>query len=67
MLVTNSRYGLDAIPQLYRDRADAEKGFDDVKNQWGWGGFTTQEMAHCQTCAPLVALDNWWSWYCRAA
>jgi hypothetical protein len=21
-------------------RADAENGFDELKNQWGWGGFT---------------------------
>src|ERR1700689_2193165 len=68
VLVTNSRYGLDAMPQLYRDRADAENGFDELKNQWGWGGFTTQDMKRCQTSARAVALVyNWWSWYCRAA
>ena len=68
VLVTNSRYGLDAMPQLYRDRADAENGFDELKNQWGWGGFTTQDMERCQTSARAVALVyNWWSWYCRAA
>jgi hypothetical protein len=38
VLVTSSRYGLDAMPQLYRDRADVENGFDELKNQWrlGW-------------------------------
>jgi hypothetical protein len=35
-LVTNSEYRLEAIAQLYRDRADAENGFDELKNQWGW-------------------------------
>ena len=39
-----------------------------MKNQWGWGGFTTQDMERCQTSARAVALIyNWWSWYCRAA
>jgi hypothetical protein len=68
VLVTNSSYTLDAMAQLYRDRADAENGFDELKNQWGWGGFTTQDMERCQTSARAVALVyNWWSWYCRAA
>jgi hypothetical protein len=68
VLVTNSSYPLDAMAQLYRDRADAENGFDELKNQWGWGGFTTQDIERCQTSARAVALIyNWWSWYCRAA
>jgi hypothetical protein len=28
---------------LYRDRGDCENAFDELKNQWGWGGFTTHE------------------------
>jgi Transposase DDE domain group 1 len=68
VLVTNSNYPLEVMAQLYRDRADAENGFDELKNQWGWGGFTTQDMERCQTSARAVALVyNWWSWYCRAA
>jgi hypothetical protein len=68
VLVTNSAYPLDAMAQLYRDRADAENGFDELKNQWGWGGFTTQDIERCQSSARAVALIyNWWSWYCRAA
>jgi hypothetical protein len=68
VLVTNSSYPLDAMAQLYRDRADAENSFDELKNQWGWGGFTTRDMERCQTSARGVALVyNWWSWYCRAA
>jgi len=68
VLVTNSTYALDAYGQLYRDRADCENGFDELKNQWGWGGFTTQDIERCQTSARAVALVyNWWSWYCRAA
>jgi Transposase DDE domain group 1 len=68
VLVTNSSYRLESMAQLYRDRADAENGFDELKNQWGWGGFTTQDIERCQTSARAVALVyNWWSWYCRAA
>ena len=68
VLVTNSTYALGAFGQLYRDRADCENGFDELKNQWGWGGFTTQDIERCQTSARAVALVyNWWSWYCRAA
>jgi hypothetical protein len=68
VLVTSSSYPLEAMAQLYRDRADAENGFDELKNQWGWGGFTTQDIERCQSSARAVALIyNWWSWYCRAA
>jgi Transposase DDE domain len=68
VLVTNSQYPLQAFGQLYRDRADCENGFDELKNQWGWGGFSTQDMQRCQTSARAVALIyNWWSWYCRCA
>jgi hypothetical protein len=68
VLVTNSGYALESMAQLYRDRADAENGFDELKNQWGWGGFTNQDIERCQTSARAVALVyNWWSWYCRAA
>lgn len=68
VLVTNCDYTLEAIAQLYRDRADCENGFDELKNQWGWGGFMTQDITRCQTNARAIALIyNWWSWYCRAA
>ena len=68
VLVTDSGYPLESMAQLYRDRADAENGFDELKNQWGWGGFTTQDIERCQTSARAVALIyDWWSWYCRAA
>ena len=68
VLVTDSSYPLESMAQLYRDRADAENGFDELKNQWGWGGFTTQDIGRCQSSARAVALVyNWWSWYCRAA
>lgn len=68
VLVTNSAYDLSAIGQLYRDRADCENGFDELKNQWGWGGYTTRDLERCNLSARAVALVyNWWSWYVRLA
>lgn len=68
VLVTNSSYDTQAIGQLYRDRADCENGFDELKNQWGWGGYCTQDIERCNITAQAVALVyNWWSWYCRLA
>ena len=68
VLATNVEYEIAAVGQLYRDRCDCENGFDELKNQWGWGGFTTQDMHRSQVTARAVALVyNWWSWYVRAA
>jgi hypothetical protein len=68
VLVTDVAYPLEAIAQLYRDRADCENGFDELKNQWGLSGFTTRDIKRSQTTARACALVyNWWSWYCRAA
>lgn len=68
LLVTDGASPLEAVAQLYRDRADCENGFDEIKNQWGQGGLTTQDLKRCQTTARSGALVyNWWSWYCCAA
>jgi hypothetical protein len=68
VLATNTTHELASLGQLYRDRCDCENGFDELKNQWGWGGFTTQDIARNQTMARCIALIyNWWSWYARAA
>lgn len=68
VLVTDAKYELAQIGQLYRDRADCENGFDEIKNQWGWGGYSTQDIERCALCARAVALVyNWWSWYVRLA
>jgi hypothetical protein len=68
VLVTNADYDLQAIGQLYRDRADCENGFDELANQWGWGGYTTRDLERCNLSARAVALIyNWWSWYVRLA
>jgi hypothetical protein len=66
--VSGVKYPIDAIAQLWRDRADAENGFDELWSQWAMSGFTTQDINRCNTTARACALvHNWWSWYCRAA
>jgi Transposase DDE domain group 1 len=68
VLVTNTAYEAQHMGQLYRDRADCENGFDELKNQWGWGGYSTQDIERCNLSARAVALVyNWWSWYVRLA
>jgi hypothetical protein len=68
VLVTDEDYPLESIGQLYRDRADAENAFDELKNRWGLNGFSTQDLTRSQTVARARALGyNCWSWYCRAA
>src|SRR6201981_3048327 len=56
------------LGQLYRDRADCENSFDELKNQWGWGGFTTRDLTRCRLMAGIVALMfNWWNLFVRLA
>ena len=66
VLVTSTQHEILTLAQLYRDRADAENNFDELKNQWGWGGFTTQDLARCRIMARMVALVyNWWTLFVR--
>ena len=68
VLVTNLAQEVLTLGQLYRDRADAENAFDELKNHWGWGGYTTQDLHRCQLSARAVALMyNWWSVFVRLA
>ena len=68
VLVTPLEEAVIGIAQLYRDRAEAENVFDELKNQWGWAGFTTQDQRRCQVLARIVALIyNWWSLFTRLA
>jgi hypothetical protein len=68
VLVTSTSYPILTLAQLYRDRADAENNFDELKNQWGWGGFTTRDLARCRLMARMVALVyNWWNLFVRLA
>ena len=55
-----------SMPRQYRDRGDAENCYDELKNQWGWGGFTSRALAPCRLMANLIALFyNWWNLYVR--
>lgn len=54
--MTSTDYEVLSLGQPYRDRADAENAFDELKNLWGWGGFTTHDLHHCQLAARGVAV-----------
>ncbi len=68
VLVTSLDEEILSIAQHYRDRADCENNFDELKNHWGWGGFTTQDLKRCRFMALMTALIyNWWSLFVRLA
>lgn len=68
VLVTNDHLPVVALAQLYRDRADCENVFDEIKNQWGWAGFVTRDLHRCCIIARLIALIyNWWNVFTRLA
>lgn len=67
-LVTSLKDEIVSFGQLYRDRGDCENAFDELKNQWGWGGFTTRDLGRCRLMARIVALAyNWWTLFGRLA
>ena len=66
VLVTNMVADILTLAQHYRDRGDAENNFDELKNQWGWLGFTTHDHARSEMMTLFVALVyNWWSLFAR--
>jgi hypothetical protein len=66
VLVTSMQDEVRAIAQHYRDRGDSENNFDELKNQWAWAGFTTQDRKRCQMMARITALIyNWWTIFMR--
>ena len=68
VVVTSLDMEILSLAQLYRDRGDSENPFDELKNQWGWAGFTTADINRCQLMARLNALIyNWWTLYNRLA
>jgi len=68
VLITSLDDDVMGVAQHYRDRADCENVFDEMKNQWGWAGFTTQDMKRCRLMAKTIALIyNWWSLFVRLA
>ena len=68
VLVTSLTDEVITIVQHYRDRADCENNFDEIKNHWGWGGFVTQKIKPCRLVARMIALIyNGWSLFVRLA
>ena len=68
MLVTDLEEDLVSLFYHYRDRADCENNFDEMKNQWGWGGYATQDIKSCQLMSRMIALVyNWWNLFVRLA
>jgi len=66
VLVTSLPDEVRTVAQHYRERGDAENNFDELKNQWGWAGFTTQDRKRCQIMGRIVALVyNWWTIFMR--
>ena len=54
------------LAQLYRNRGDIENAFDELRKQWGWGGFATQDLKRTQITTRMTTLVyNWWSLFVR--
>lgn len=65
-LVTNVEYSIEIVVQLYNDRAGSENIFDELFNQWSWGGFVTQDLKRCQIWSKMaILIYNWWSIFVR--
>lgn len=55
----------DVLP-LYRDRGDCENVFDEMKNQWGWCGFSSHSLSQTALFAALaVVAANLWNVFTR--
>ncbi len=66
--ITNlpERYNPWQIQQLYRERADTENVFDELKNQWGFSGFCAQSRATTELAARLLLMVyNLWVLFVR--
>ncbi len=60
--VTSLTESADKIRALYNPRGDNENCYDELKNQWGWGGFTLRDISRSELMARFIALIyNWWS------
>lgn len=68
VLVTNLDWEPRALAHCYRQRGDSENAFDELKNQWGWGGFVTRDLLRTRITARTIALIyNWWTLFVRCA
>ena len=58
VLVTSLTDPVRTVAQHYRDRGDSENNFDELKNQWGWAGFTTQDRKRCQIMGRIIEIGR---------
>ena len=66
VLATSLDEELEALAQRYRDRGDAENNFAELKNPWGWTGYTTRDLKRSRVMAGVIALAyNWWGLFTR--
>lgn len=65
-LVTDLDLDAAEVARIYRQRGDCENIFDEMKNQWGWGGFVSHDLGCTTLVAAIVAVvANWWNVFCR--
>ena len=65
-LVTDLDMDTRDIPPIYRERGDCENIFDEMKNQWGWGGFTAHSLKQTALFAGLSVISaNLWNVFVR--
>lgn len=69
VFVTNRKHlDLTTVFHHYRDRADCENNVDELKNQWGWGGYTSKYVKSCRLMSRMIGLIyNGWNVYVRLA
>lgn len=54
------------VQACYRERADAENVFDELKNQWGFSGFCARSRRVSALASRLLLLVyNLWTLFCR--
>jgi hypothetical protein len=54
------------LVELYRNRADAENVFDELKNHWGFGGFCCKDKIATELAARILLLTyNLWNLFLR--
>ena len=65
-LVTDFDLPAKGILRLYRLRGDCENIFDEMKNQWGWNGFTAHSLGQTALFAGLAVIAaNLWNIFTR--
>ena len=65
-LVTDLDMDARDILPLYRERGDCENIFDEMKNQWGWSGFSAHTLKQTALFAGMAVIAaNLWNIFTR--